>query len=423
MNIRKRGDGIYYGWYIVVALAFTEIISWGILYYAFSVFITPLETELLWTRSQITGAFSLSLLVSASMAYPVGWWLDRYGSRFLMTVGSFLAGLLMMAFAGIQTLTEFYVIWGLIGMCLATTLYDPAFVVITNWFTRRRGIGLAIITFSGGLASTVFLPLVDWLIRTQNWRSAALIIGFAYLLLVTPVHALVLRRKPQDFGWSPDGDAPLGEGQEPLPVTGLSLGEAMRLPAFWSLTAAFTLTLLASNTYRVHQIPFMIGEGYDPAFAAWIGSLIGAIQVAGRLVYVPLESRLPVRYITMVLIAIQFIGVALLFFTENVIILWISVIFFGTGYGATTLARPTLLAEQVGVRQYGRINSIFAIFLALAITIAPIGGGILFEWFGSYNPVWIIALFIYLLAAGSLMLVRSPQKNSDVHHPKASQSA
>ncbi len=93
----RRGGNLYYGWYITATLAITETISWGIIYYAFSVFITPMETELGWSRAQLTGGFSLALLVMGGMAFPVGYWIDRHGPRLLMTGGSIAAGLLVVA--------------------------------------------------------------------------------------------------------------------------------------------------------------------------------------------------------------------------------------------------------------------------------------------------------------------------------------
>jgi sugar phosphate permease len=106
-----QGSKLYYGWYIAFALAITETISWGIVYYAFSVFITPMEADLGWSRSQLTGGFSLALLVAGIMAFPVGTWIDRHGARWLMTIGSILASLLIVGWSQVHDLTSFYFIW------------------------------------------------------------------------------------------------------------------------------------------------------------------------------------------------------------------------------------------------------------------------------------------------------------------------
>ena len=175
MRLRGSTTRPYYGWYIAITLALTETISWGILYYAFSVFLAPMEADLGWSRAELTGGFSLALLVMGAMAFPVGMWIDRHGARLLMTVGSIAATLLVIAWSQVTSLTAFYLIWTGIGVCAATVLYEPAFAVIAQWFRMRRSFALAIITFAAGLASTIFLPLSDALLRGFGWRTGVLL--------------------------------------------------------------------------------------------------------------------------------------------------------------------------------------------------------------------------------------------------------
>src|SRR5688572_4245774 len=182
----------YYGWWIVGELAITQTITWGIVYYAFSVFITPMEAELGWSRAVIYGAFSAALLVSAAMAMPVGFWLDRHGARLLMTTAVGCAALLIFAWSQVQTIFLFYAIWIGIGVCMSAALYEPAFVVIAQWFNRRRGTALAVVTFAAGFASTIFLPLSNWLLLRSNWREAVMTLAIILALSVVPFHALVL---------------------------------------------------------------------------------------------------------------------------------------------------------------------------------------------------------------------------------------
>src|ERR671932_2141462 len=106
---------VYYGWVLMVTLGVTETISWGILYYAFSVYLAPMEAETGWSRGDMTGAFSLGLLVAGLAAMPVGRWLDRHGPRLLMTVGSIGGTLLVLAWSRTQDLRELYLIWAAIG--------------------------------------------------------------------------------------------------------------------------------------------------------------------------------------------------------------------------------------------------------------------------------------------------------------------
>src|SRR5688572_21861890 len=122
MTLRRP---VYYGWIIAATLAVTETISWGVLYYSFSVFLTSFEADLGASRTAITGAFSLALLCSGLIALPVGRWIDQHGARGVMTLGSILATILYVSLAWVQSLPALYLIWTGIGITMAMTLYEP----------------------------------------------------------------------------------------------------------------------------------------------------------------------------------------------------------------------------------------------------------------------------------------------------------
>lgn len=143
---------LYYGWVIALALAITETVSWGIVYYSFSVSLLPMEAELGVTRAELSFAFSLVLLVSGVVAIPIGRWVDRHGARGLMTVGSLLASVLVGAWSRVENLAGLYAIFGGLGVAMAAVLYDPAFAVLTMWFSRKRRRAFTILTLFAGLA-------------------------------------------------------------------------------------------------------------------------------------------------------------------------------------------------------------------------------------------------------------------------------
>src|SRR6266699_1133944 len=143
----KTGGGFYYGWVMLITVSFTEMASWGVLYYAFTVFLRPMQASLGWSTTELTGAFSLALLCSGGAALPIGYWLDRHGTRWLMTIGSGGASLLVLAWAAVENLTQFYLIWIGIGITMATVLYDPAFAMVATWFRQQRARALTILTF------------------------------------------------------------------------------------------------------------------------------------------------------------------------------------------------------------------------------------------------------------------------------------
>ncbi len=180
-------------WTLLWALAGAQLISWGVLYYAFTLFIVPMEAELGWSRTTLNGALSAGLLAAALAAYPVGAWIDKHGGRALMTCGSILGVGLLVAWSQVQSLPVFFAIWIGIGIAHAATLYEPVFVVLTRLFTVSFRTKITALTLVGGFASTVFLPLTQVLIDALGWRHALLALAAILAMTVVPVHAFVLK--------------------------------------------------------------------------------------------------------------------------------------------------------------------------------------------------------------------------------------
>src|SRR5262245_36291127 len=244
---------LHYGWIIVAALSVTETITWGIVYYGFPVFLSSMEADLHASRVTITGAFSVGLAVSALGAVPVGRWLDRRGPRLLMSLGSVLATALLFAWAHVQSVAGLYAIWGLMGLAMAATLYEPAFAAVVQWFTTERDRALLTLTLAAGLASTIFMPLEAWLLARLGWRGAIEVLAVVVGASTIPIHALVLRAP----GGMLAGGAEAGELRESSPAVPLSV--ALGHLVFWVLAIAFLVANFATVSVTVHLIPFLGG--------------------------------------------------------------------------------------------------------------------------------------------------------------------
>ena len=294
----------FYGWAIVWTLAITETVSWGILFYAFAVFLVPMQRELGWPTPALTGAYSLALLVAMAASPPLGRWLDRAGPRLPMTLGSILGTLLLAAWARVESLAAFYLIWAGIGLALALTLYEPAFAVVAAWFVQDRARALLALTTVAGFASTIFLPLAGWLTEWLGWREALLVLAAILGIVTVPAHALVLRRRPEDLGLLPDGAPP--EPDRPLSEpAGVSPARARRDPAYWWLTAAFFLGTVAAVAIGVYLIPVLLERGDSLARATLITGLIGAAQAGGRVVVTALDRRVAEPVMAIAVFALQ----------------------------------------------------------------------------------------------------------------------
>jgi MFS family permease len=399
----------FYGWTIAATLAITETISWGILYYAFSVFLVPMQEELGWSKATLTGAYSLSLLTAGIAAPFVGRWLDLHGPRLLMTTGSVLGVLLVVAWSRVDRLALYYLIWAGLGLAMAATLYDPAFATLTRWFDRDRNRAFLLVTVAAGFASTIALPLSSWLVDRYGWRTALLILAAILAATTIPLHALLLRRRPEDLGLRPDG-APQRPDAD-LRVSnsigeGMTVRETLADPAFRWLTGAFFLETFAMVAVGVHLIPYLTERGDGARLATTATGLIGAAQVGARILATIFGRRLSQITLTMLVFALQSVAVMVLLGWQTRTGVLTAVLLLGAGRGVVTLMRAGLVAEFYGRAHFGAISGMQSLFLTGARALAPVGAGIAYTIAGGYPPVlWGMAT-VSALAALAMLQVR-----------------
>jgi MFS family permease len=404
--VQPLAERVYYGWVMLGAVSITEVVSWGILYYAFSVFVAPMQADLGWSQVAVTGAFSLAMLCSGLAAVPIGRWLDRHGPRGVMTAGSILGSLALVAWSQVTNLWVFYLILAAIGVAAAAVLYEPAFAIVATWFRRKRGQALTVLTFFGAWASFLFIPLSAWLVANLGWRQALLALAGILAVITILPHALLLRRRPEDLGLLPDGaparldDTP----SEQAPERSLPTRVVLREPGFWRLSFTFAVSLFSTVALTVHLIPYLISRGHTPAFAATVAGLFGLMSLAGRLLIGPLGERYPRRLVTAGLMALQIGALAVLALTPTTVGVLVYVALFGAGSGTMTIMRAALLAERYGPANYGSISGAQSAILTGARTLAPLAAGMLAAVSGYPALLWALA---GLLAAGLVAIFQT----------------
>ncbi len=430
----------YYGWVLVVTLGLTTIISYGTTEYLFGVLVVPMGRNLGWDRASLSGAYSLMLVLAGLLGVPIGRLVDRRGARAAMAVGSTLGGLSLLGLANVHTLWQFYLLWaGGLGLATALTYYPVTFTVVANWFARRRGSALAMLTLLGGLASPIFIPLAGALVPRLGWRGTLVAMALAQLGLALPLHTLVLRRHPEDLGLSPDGAGAAGH----IGVTGVTgvtgkVGEAGRrepetsvpvaaerrdLPSltlraslvyapFWTLTAAYALASLATNILLVHTVPYLIGRGYGGELAAGIAGAVGLTSLPGRYGLNRLSDRAgvgPQRLLCLCL-ALQALGALLLLSGGSLGFGWLVayVAVYGGAYGAASPLRAGVMADQFGRRAYGAITAVQGVPVALAAGLGPLVAGWLYDRLGGYSVAFGLCAAAFLLAAVGVGMTPHP---------------
>lgn len=381
---------------LTLGLAVATTTSWGILFYAFSLFVTPMEADLGWSRTELNGALSLGLLAAGAAAIPVGQWIDHHGGRAMTTIGAAFGAAMLFAWAYVTDPLVFVLIWIGIGLAQAASLYEPAFAIITaNIKDYKRAI--TYVSFLGGLASTIFIPLTSVLIGAYGWRTALLILAGLQLVLGSLTYLLVTR-----------GTRGSLQGLPP-PAPGAAapshLGAALRRPAMWWLILCFVAYGFGWSAVTFHVIPLLTERGVALAEIVAAIALIGPAQVGGRLLLFFFGAKASARDIGRVVMAIPALSILVLIFAApfGFVGLAVFAIVYGIGNGMTTIVRGAGIGEIMGTAGYGQIAGAITLGNTLAKAAGPIVLALAWDRIGTYDPLlW--AIFAVMLM-GSLAFI------------------
>jgi len=378
---------------VICVLGITQIISYGSVFYSFSLLMQPLQLALGATKSMTVGAFSFALVVAGLCATYVGATIDRIGGRMVMTTGSIAAGLLLVALSCVESIIGLYVVYACLGATMAAILYEPAFAVLTRLFRANARRAITMLTLFGGLSSTVFWPLTQLLMAHFGWRDTLLILGAMNLLLCAPLHLRFLPGRARQTEVGATG------GQE---KDSKSLREVVREPAFYFLGGAFVANGLIFSAMSVHMLQMMQSKGLSVAAAALVGALVGPMQVSGRIIELTVGQRFSI--VRVGLLAMGLLPVALLVFATSGVHLWPLVTFallYGLSNGVITIVRGALPAQLFGREHYGAVSGALAVPQMFALASGPFLVALV--WMatgGSYDRVLFVLSAVSAVGAG-----------------------
>ncbi len=333
-----------------------------------------MERELGLSRVESSLAFSLALLAEGLMAYPVGRWIDRGYERAVMTGGSLLAGLCLFAHGWVASKAGLYAVWVGLGFAMAGVLYAPVFAVVTRRFPQDFRRAIITMTFLGGLASTVFIPLTASLIADFGWRHAMMALAALHVGVCAPLHGTLLRNAPRQ--------------RAPLTETHAHKGGALRqhlLSAPFLLIGVFVVLLMSATVaLPAHMVSLLREHGLSEAWVVAIPASIGAIQVLGRLLLYFFERHFDLHLANRVIPCLIPLGLVALLAAPwtgsahgGLVILF--VVLWGIGNGMLTIVKGTAIAEYVDREHVASLNGALGLPLALARAAAPLGLGLLWS--------------------------------------------
>ncbi|UYN97384.1 MAG: MFS transporter [Enhydrobacter sp.] len=400
---RKRPSTIL--WFLSIG----QLISWGLVYYTFPLFVVPMEQELGWSRNALFGALSAGLLVAGLASIPVGAWIDRGHGRLLMTGGSALAAALMLLWSQVESLAMFYVVWIGLGACQAVVLYEPAFAVITRVYGPRYKQAILLMTFLGGLASTFGIPFAQLLIERIDWRPTLIVLAAINLAVAVFIHWL--------FVPGPKEEAiPIAA---PLPLPGPELkrksplAAAVRVPAFWGLVVAFAGYGLAFSAMSFHLIPLLAERKVEIGVVMAIIALIGPMQVVGRVLLMAAQRHITsVQLGALVYFAFPISMAMLAGGISDVYGLILFAVIYGVANGLVTILRGMAVPEFIGPEGYGVVSGALTMPTNIMRAVGPLAGAFAWSALGGYTPVlWGLTAIMLVAAAGfaaAALLSRRP---------------
>lgn len=390
MHDQAMSPASFTGW-----LSVGQLVGWGSVFYAFSMLMEPVERELGLGRSGVSLAFSVALLAEGLAAFAVGRWIDQGHERRVMATGSALAGACLLGLSQVHTAQGWMLGWLGLGLAMSATLYTPAFAVLTRRYPLNFRRQIITVTFLGGLASTVFIPLMAWLLHAVGWRHMLWVLAACQWLVCLPIH-LRLLRSPAPRQTDP---AP---AHHLRPTTADSYRQALRQPAFALIGVFVVLMLSVSVALAAHLVNLLTESGLPRAWVVALPATVGLVQVAGRAMLYFFEHRTSVHTVNRWSPALIPAGLLVLLAALAWLSVWpaasvaatlVFVVLYGLGNGMLTIVKGTAIAQYVSQTHAASLNGALGVPTALGRAAAPWLLGVLWTpQVGYSHGLWALLL-------------------------------
>ena len=409
----------FYGWIIVVVTFVTMAIGVNART-SFSLFFPPIIDEFGWERGITAGAFSFGFLISGAMSPLIGRMMDRFGPRVVMELGvALMGGGLLLAPLTTRPWHLYLTIGVMVGAGSVCLGYSGQSLFLPNWFNRRRGLAMGIAFAGVGIGSITLLPWVQLMIEQTGWRTACTAIGIVVLVVLAPIN-LLLRKRPQDLGLEPDGDAAPSPSAKPVSYVvdpewagvDWTLARAVRTARFWWLALGYFGGLYIWYAVQVHQTKYLLDIGFSPSVGVWALGVVSLLGIPGQIALGHLSDRLGREWIwtaSCMGFAICFAALIALAHVPSLMLVYIMVFAQGAlGYGLTAILGAVVFEIFQG-KQYGSIFGSVMLAGLAGGAAGPWVTGFLHDLSGSYALAFAIGIGVSVLSAAAIWMA-SPRK-------------
>jgi predicted MFS family arabinose efflux permease len=375
----------------ILQLAVGQTLVWAGLFYVFPALLLRWEQDLGWSKTDLTGAITLAILVAALISPFTGRIIDQGRGPLLMAVSALVGGGAMMSLGSIDTLWQFYAVWIILGLAMAGCLYEPCFALVTRTRGKDAKRSIIFITLVAGFAGTISFPAMHSLSQWMGWRFATTMAGLMVVLLVVPLLWFGAKRLEDTRS-----------ANQPIQNSPDKTDRAfLRRPAFWFLATGLALLGVVHATTLQHLLPILNERGLSNEMAVLAASFLGPMQVAGRLAMMASEKYTSHHGVTIAAFAFMGLSVLLLLLSgSSPAFLSAFVILFGGAAGTVSILRPLLTRDVLGEQDFGSKSGALALPYLVGSATAPYLGSVIWAAAG-YNT---LLLFLAALTGIGCML-------------------
>ncbi len=413
LRINQR---FFYGWVMLGVAALGMFASGPGQSHMFSVFILPIGQELGISQTSVSSAYAMATLLAAFGLPYVGRLVDRYGVRPVMLSVAVLLGFAAVAFGAVAGMVSLALGFAALRFLGQGSLMLCSANLVAQWFDRKRGFALSLMGLGFSLTMAAHPPLAQWLIDQLGWRAAWFWLGVMTWLLLVPVVAILIENKPESVGLGPDGAMTEGDTGPASRVqaadVGLSVGQALRTPAFWIIALSLaTFSMLVTGLF-FHQVSIFRSAGLSPQMAAWVFPISAVTMVLAMPVFGRLLDRVPTKPMfasAMLTMTAAMLALALVHDAATAVLYGIV---FGINNAAVHTHMSYVWPRFFGRRYLGSIQGTAQTIVVVGASIGPLPLGAAFDLYGAYTGALIVLAMLPVLACVAIALMRPPQLES-----------
>lgn len=421
LGTRRRVQRVFYGWWIVAAGFIVQALQGGLLFNSFTVYFVPLQAEFGWSRAMLATGFSLTRVESGLLGPLEGWAVDKLGPRPIALFGLLLFGGAFILFGLVESFATFVIVFALMALGASFGGFLPIIASLTNWFSRKRAMAMGIAMTGMGVGGLV-VPALAWGITTYGWRPMAVTSGLIIWLVGIPA-ALLLRHKPEQYGYLPDGAQaafPREQTREaakaaPKPEDAstsdysFSVKEALQTPAFWLISGGHAFALLVVSTISLHQVPHMVQQaGLSLEAAGGVVAFLMVMNIVGQLGGGFVADRMSKRALLAICMWGHTAGLLLLAYATTVPQLLLFAVVHGLAWGVRAPAIQSIRADFFGREAFATIYGFSNLIIMVGMTAAPIFAGWLADQLGDYRLAFTILAIITGFGSVFFIFARKP---------------